>query len=151
MIEIVRGLCAGGYFAYEGEIFQVPSIKLCPVPAQPVPILIGGHSDPALRRAARIGDGWIHAGGDPDELSKALARLAELRREYGRDREPFEIHVISADGYRPDGIARLEEAGVTDVIVGFRNSYAIEPDTQSLEQKLEALRRYADSVIAKVR
>ena len=151
MIEIIRGLCAGGYFAYDGEIFQVPSIKLCPVPEQPVPFLIGGHSEPALRRAARIGDGWIHAGGDPEELAKALSRLAELRREYGRESEPFEIHVISADAYRPDGIERLAEAGVTDVIVGFRNAYAVGQDEQSLDQKFEALRRYADAVIAKVR
>ncbi len=151
MIEIIRGLCAGGYFAFEGEIFQVPSIEICPVPEEPVPILIGGHSEPALRRAARVGDGWIHAGGDPQELSKALDRLAELRREYGREAEPFEIHVISADAYRPYGIAGLADAGVTDEIVGFRNAYAVGPDEQGLDPKLEALRRYADSVIAKVR
>ncbi len=151
MIEIVRGLCAGGYFEYEGEIFQVPSFKICPVPQRPVPILIGGHSDPALRRAARIGDGWIHAGGDAEELDRALARLAELRREFGRESDPFEVHVISADAYRPEGIERLAAAGVTDVIVGFRNAYAVGKDEQSLDQKLTALRSYAESVIAKVR
>ncbi len=151
MIEIIRGLCAGGFFAYEGEIFRVPSIKLCPVPETPVPILIGGHSEAALRRAARTGDGWIHAGGDGDELARALERLAELRREAGREADPFEIHVISADAYHPDGIQRLAEAGVTDVIVGFRNAYAVGPDEQGLEEKRDALRRYADQVIAKVR
>ena len=52
-IEIVRGLGAGGYFEYHGEFYEFPAIKLNPVPSQPVPILIGGHSDANLRRAAR--------------------------------------------------------------------------------------------------
>jgi len=106
MIDIIRGLCAGGYFEYEGEIFQVPSIKICPVPTQPVPIIVGGHSEPAMRRAVRVGDGWIHAGGDGDELHSLLARIGELRREYGRENDPFELHVISMDAYTHDGVRR---------------------------------------------
>jgi hypothetical protein len=53
------------------------------------------------------------------------------------------------DAFRPDGIRRLEDKGVTDVIVGFRNVYATAPDTQSLDDKRDALRRFADQVIAK--
>ena len=56
--------------------------------------------------------------------------------------------MISFDAYTPDGVRRLEDRGVTDAIVGFRNAY--EHDTQTLEQKLDALRRFADQVIAKV-
>jgi probable F420-dependent oxidoreductase len=151
MIEIIRGLCAGGYFAYEGEIFRLPSFKLCPVPSAPVPIVIGGHSDAALRRAARIGDGWIHAGGDAKGLASMLERLRALRIEYGRNREPFEVHVISTAAYTPDGVRRLEDLGVTDVLVGFRNSYTTAQDDETLEQKLAALRRYAEQVIDKSR
>jgi hypothetical protein len=147
----VRGLTKGGYFSYEGEIFQLESVKICPVPTQPIPILIGGHSRPALRRAARVGDGWMHAGGDGGELQRMLDELHELRREYGRDKEPFEVHVISMDAYTPDGIKRLEDMGITDAIVGFRNAYQVEQDTQTLDQKVAALRGYAESVIAKVR
>jgi hypothetical protein len=53
------------------------------------------------------------------------------------------------DAYTVDGIRRLEDKGVTDAIVGFRNAY--ETDTTTLQQKLDALRGYADRVIAKVR
>lgn len=151
MIDVIRGLCGGGYFEYEGEIFQIPSIKICPVPTQPIPILIGGHSEPALRRAARVGDGWIHAGGDAEELEVLLGRLGELRREYGKASDPFELHVISLDAYTPDGVRRLEDMGVSDVLVGFRDSYMKEQDTQNLEQKLAALRQYSDTVISKCR
>jgi probable F420-dependent oxidoreductase len=148
MIEILRGLLAGGFFEFHGKHYDVPSIRINPVPSEPLPILIGGHADAALRRAARVGDGWMHAGGgQAQDLDSALARLAELRREYGREREPFEIHVISLDAYTPDGVRRLEDRGVTDVIVGFRNAY--EQDTMPLQQKIDALERYADQVIAK--
>ena len=148
MIAIIRGLTAGGFFEFRGTYYDVPRIKICPVPTQPIPILIGGHSEPALRRAARLGDGWMHAGSD--DLGQMIAQLNDLRREYGRDRTPFEIHAIALDAYTVDGIHRLEDLGVTDVIVGFRNPYHEAVDSQTLAQKLDLLRRYADEVIAKV-
>jgi probable F420-dependent oxidoreductase len=148
MIEIIRGLSTGEYFEYHGEFYDIESIKLCPVPTEPIPILVGGHADRALRRAARLGDGWMHAGGDAEELKGYLARLAELRQEYGRDKDPYEIHVISMDGFTVDGVKRLEDMGVTDVIVGFRNAY--EADTHTLDQKLAAIDGFANTVIAKV-
>ena len=150
-IDIIRGLSAGGYFGYDGELLSLPRIKLAPVPARPIPILLGGHAEPMLRRAARTGDGWMHGGGDPADLPGLLARLAGLRREEGTADRPFEVHVISMDAYSADGIRRLEEQGVTDVIVGFRWPYTTAPDTQPLADKIGALNAYAENVIAKVR
>ncbi len=145
MIEIIRGLTAGGFYGFQGKHYRFEPIKICPVPTAPIPILIGGHSEPALRRAARIGDGWMHAGSD--DLEAMIRRLTDLRREYGRERQPFEIHAISFDAYTLDGVRRLEDLGVTDAIVGFRNVY--EKDTTTLADKIDALRRFADDVIAK--
>jgi probable F420-dependent oxidoreductase len=147
-IAILRGLAAGGYFEYHGKSFDLPAVQIAPVPTEPIPVLIGGHSDAALRRAARLGDGWMHGGGDPADLPRLLARLGELRAQYP-PRE-FEIHVISADAYTVDGVRRLAEQGVTDVIIGFRWPYATGPDTQPLGEKLDNLRRYAVDVIAKM-
>ena len=156
MIDIVRGLCGGGFFGYDGEIHQLEPVKISPVPSEPLKILVGGHSEPALRRAATRGDGWMHAGGDPVELGRMIDRIRELRIEHGRDDrgedlDPFEIHVISLDGFSVDGVKRLEDQGVTDVIIGFRNAYANEKDTQSLDQKLDPLHAYAENVITKLR
>ena len=148
MIEIVRGLTAGGFFEFHGEFYDIPPISMSPAPTRPIPILIGGHSDAALRRAARQGDGWMHGGGPNDDLDGLLATLRAHRAEYGREKDPFEIHVISLDGFTVDGARRLEDKGVTDTIVGFRNAY--ETDTMTLQQKLDALRAFADKVIAKV-
>ena len=117
------------------------------MPTEPLPILVGGHADAALRRAVRLCDGWMHAGGDGEELDRMLARIDELRAEH--DKKEFEIHVISLDAYTVDGIKRLEDKGVTDVIVGFRLPYQVGPDTEPLQPKIDHLRRYADSVISK--
>jgi probable F420-dependent oxidoreductase len=150
-IDIVRGLTAGGYFSYAGEFYDVPSIKITPVPSEPLPILIGGHSDAALRRAARVGNGWMHAGwGGGEDLGELIRRLHGLREEYGRADGPFTIHAISLDAYSADGIKRMEEAGITDAIVGFRDAYQPGADPETLDQKLSALRRFAESVIQKV-
>ncbi len=147
MIDIIRGLTTPGYFSYDGEIFQLQSVKMSPTPTEPVPILLGGHTEPALKRAAQRGDGWMHAGGDPAELSRCLDRLTELRKEAGRDHLPFEVHVISFDAWSVDGVRRLEDLGVTDAIVGFRDAYQPGPDTQPLQEKIDALDAFAEAVI----
>ncbi|TSE01448.1 TIGR03619 family F420-dependent LLM class oxidoreductase [Skermania sp. ID1734] len=145
-IDIVRGLTSGDYFEFHGEFYDFPPIKMSPAPTEPVPILIGGHSEAALRRAAQRGDGWMHAGGD--DLDKLLVRLAELRKDYGTS-DNFEIHVISLDGFTVDGVKRLEDKGVTDVIVGFRLPYTTEPDTEPLDTKIANLERFAEHVVSK--
>ncbi len=150
-IDVIRGLTAGGFFEYHGKVFDVPSVKMSPAPSAPVPILIGGHGEAALRRAAVMGDGWMHGGGDPADLPGLLARLAELRAEAGREDEPFETHVISLDAFTLDGVRRLEDQGVTDVIVGFRWPYVTGPDTEPLQTKIDSLRRFADTVITKAK
>ena len=147
MVDVLRGLTAGGWFEYHGEIIDVPRLKICPVPSSPSPLLVGGHADVALRRAARSGDGWIHAGGDPAELGNMIKKVHELRAEYGRSAEPFEVHAISLDAFSIDGVRRLEDVGVTDAIVGFRWPYVREQDTETLQTKVDNLRRFADSVI----
>ena len=149
-MAIVQGLSAGGYFEYHGEVYDLPPIKISPTPTEPLPLLVGGHAPAALRRAARS-DGWLHGGGDPEDLPGLLERLHQLREEEGTLDRPFEVHVISLDAYTADGLQRLEEQGVTDVIVGFRWPYAVGPDTEALQPKLDDLRRFADDVISKVR
>lgn len=150
-IEILKGLGAGGYFEYHGEFYDFPAIKICPVPTEPLPILLGGHAEAALRRAARLGDGWMHSGKDHEELPGIIEQIQGYRREYGRENEPFEIHAISLDGFSVDGCHKLEELGVTDVIIGFRDPYQVEQDDQSLQTKIDLLRWFADDVIAKVK
>jgi probable F420-dependent oxidoreductase len=149
-IDIIRGLTSGEYFEYHGEFYDIEALKQCPAPSEPIPILVGGHSDAALRRAVLKGDGWMHAGGDGEELDRLLARLAEIRKAEGDDRDDFEVHVISYDAYTLDGVRQLEDKGVTDAIVGFRVPYIMGPDTEPLQTKIDHLNRYAEDIISKV-
>lgn len=151
MIEIINGLQTGDMYGFDGEFYEIPDIQLCPVPDPRVPILIGGHSAMALERAGRLGDGWMHGGGDAEELARMMTVIDESRQRHGRADLPFEVHAISLDAYTPDGIERLADAGVTDVIVGFRDAYQPGPDTQSLDEKLAAVNWYAEEIIAQVR
>lgn len=148
-IEIIQGLTTGDYFEYHGQFYDIPKTKMSPAPSQPIPILVGGHADAALRRAARL-DGWMHGGGgSPEDLDRLIARVKKYRADEGRT-SPFEIHVISMDAYTVDGIKRLEDQGVTDCIVGFRYPYIAGPDPEPLEKKIRNIERYAEKVMSKV-
>lgn len=149
-IEVFLGLESGEFFEYHGRFYDVPSMKMCPVPERPIPLLIGGHSDAALRRAATKADGWMHAGGPTEQLQAMIGKLQAWRAETGRGHEPFEIHASSPDSRTVDGCRRLEDLGVTDLLVGIRNPYINGPDPQPLSEKLAKLERFAESVISKV-
>ena len=86
-IDIIRGLEGGDYFGYEGDIHHMPANKMCPAPTAPTPILIGGHTDMALKRAARA-DGWMCAGLGTDQLALHITRINELRDAYGTADRP---------------------------------------------------------------
>jgi hypothetical protein len=109
-------------------------------------LLIGGHAEPALKRAARLGDGWMCAGADMEQLQAYIGRINQLRQEYGTQDRPFRVYTTGQDAFTPEGIARLEEIGVTDVVIGFRNVYEMEPD-KSLEEKIQMLNWYAGEFI----
>ena len=145
-IEIFRGLESGSFFGYEGEIHHMPANKMCPVPSRPTPILIGGHAEPALKRAARVGDGWMCAGADMTQLGAYIKRINQLRDEYGTADKPFRIFTTGQDAFTREGIEALENLGVTDVIIGFRNVYEMEPD-RPLDEKIAMLQWYAGEFI----
>lgn len=147
-IDIVRGLCAGGYFSFKGEFFDLPPVKINPLPPCPLPILIGGHSEQALRRAAR-NDGFMYAGGPPGETWQVLERLRAIRAELGVANRPFRIFASGVSEYSPESIARHAEAGVTDMAVVFRNLYATEEDHEPLDRKVDAMKDFADTVIGR--
>ena len=146
-IDILRGLGSGDYFGYEGAIHRMPANKMNPVPTEPLPILIGGHAEPALRRAAR-NDGWMCAGAGLEDLRGHIAKLSQYREEAGTAQRPFRVFTTGQDAFTPEGIQSLEDIGITDVIIGFRNVYAMEPDTD-LDTKIKQLEWYAGEFISK--
>jgi probable F420-dependent oxidoreductase len=149
-IDVVRAVCGGGgprWVSYEGRHTRFDRLMISPAPQQAVPIWVGGHSEPALRRAARLGDGWISVNTTEAECVAAIARLAELRAEAGRGDEPFEVLALCIDVWDADGWHRLEEAGVTEVQV--LPWYLYGGDPEDLDVRLAALARFADEVVAR--
>jgi len=146
-IEILRGLESGKFFSFQGEVHDMPANKMCPVPGAPTPLLIGGHAEPALKRAARMGDGWMCAGADLEQLETYIRRLGQLRDEYGTTHRPFRVFTTGQDAFTREGIQKLESIGVTDVVIGFRNVYELEPD-KPLEEKIAMLQWYAGEFIS---
>ena len=149
-IEVITKLATGQFVEHHGEFYEFPAIKLNP--GATLPILIGGHSERSLERAARFGDGWLPAGMSGEELGAAMARLTELRKRYERDHLPFAVHAIAAEAFSADGVRRLADLGVTHAVGGFSsfNPYGLAADTELLQDKIDALHRYADRVIAQV-
>ncbi len=150
MVEVMRKLWSGDMIEHHGRYYDLKRLLMRPAPSQPVPIYIGGQSEPALRRAARLGDGWIGAAGyAPEEVPAFVARLRELRKHEGRDHLPFELVVPvsappSADLYR-----RLEDQGVT-ATTSWPFTYRAGPRS-TLDQKRRVLEEYAENVLRKMR
>ena len=145
-IDIFRGLETGEFFGFQGEMLQMPANKMNPVTGVPTPLLVGGHADVALRRAARVGDGWMCAGADMQELKAYIARINQLREEYGTDDRPFRVFTTGQNAFTRAGIEELEDIGVTDVVIGFRNVYEMEAD-KPLDEKIAMLNWYAGEFI----
>ena len=149
-ISILRGLMGGEYFGFKGEFYDIPKIKLCPTPSKPVPILIGGHSNLALKRAAKLGDGWISAGLSLEDTKLMIDTINQYRIEFGTIENPnFQYQVMGEAAYSPDGIKQLEELGATEVIVAFRNAYEGGQDNRTLEGMISEIHWYAEEVINK--
>jgi probable F420-dependent oxidoreductase len=129
-IEVIRRLWTEpGDIEHHGEFFDFPAVRFQPKPVQKpvIPIEVGGTSKPALRRAGRLGDGWIEmATPDLDTLRSMLAVINGERKEAGRDHLPFEVS-WSIAAPTLDDVQRAAAAGVTRIITGPRTQ-RITPD-----------------------
>jgi alkanesulfonate monooxygenase SsuD/methylene tetrahydromethanopterin reductase-like flavin-dependent oxidoreductase (luciferase family) len=84
-LAVLRPLLAGEEVTLDGGFFRLDRVRLQPAPAPPVPIVIGGRSDAALRRVARYGDGWLGLWVSPARYASATALIAKYAADAGRD------------------------------------------------------------------
>jgi probable F420-dependent oxidoreductase len=149
MIGVLRALWEGGAVEHHGRFFHLPRLSMSPAPGEPIPIWVGGLAPAALRRAARLGDGWIGTGQTPEEAANLLGELRRLRTEAGRAAEPFETIVPLAVPPDPDVLRRLEDEHGMTATTAWPFTYTVGPRS-TLEAKRACLHRFADEVIAKV-
>lgn len=151
MIPALRALWGGGWVEYHGTHYDMPPMQVNPPPSRPVPILVGGDSAPALRRAGTLGDGWSVARVEPEDAARAtLERVQAAVKRAGRELDGFRIFLTVAAPPSPDLIRRFEDAGVTDwlcapwmVAAPGDGSYR-----SPLEEKIAAIERFAEDVVA---
>src|SRR5258708_27916696 len=91
MIEALRERGKGGWVEWHDTCYEIPSLMMAPHPESRVPSCCGGHSDAAIKRAARYCDGWIGRAYAWDEAARYVTKLKQRLAEYGREAEPFEI------------------------------------------------------------
>lgn len=142
-LDLVDRLWSDDWVESDGPLYPTPRLTMRPRPEQRVPILVGGMSEVALRRAARH-DGWIGDVCSTEEAVGYAKRLRELRAELGRDGDPTVVVALN-DALTRDDFARAETGGITDVMTmpwlyyhGF---------DATLEQKIDGMHRFAEDVL----
>lgn len=110
-LEVLGALLRGEAVDHPGPLLPTRSPALEPVPAVPPPLVVGGRSDAALRRAARVGDGWMGVWMSPRRAAAVRERLGELAAEHGRP-VPTMLMMVFVHVTTPgaDPVAAREEA-----------------------------------------
>lgn len=148
-VEVLRKLLSGDVVEHAGPHYAFPRMAMRPAPKKPVPIWMGGQNPAALRRAGRYADGWSGSGQRHADAVEVLETIARHRREAGRSDLPFDAIVPFLEAPTADQRSELIELGMTGT-VSYPFPYTIGPSS-TLEEKLDYLRRYGDTVIAKER
>ncbi|GAA0384045.1 LLM class F420-dependent oxidoreductase [Acrocarpospora corrugata] len=152
MIPVLRDLWGGGRVEHHGRFYDFAPLSIAPTPAAPIPVYIGGDSDAALRRAARLGDGWVgNRIYTEAQLDEVLGRLSGYLKEESRG--PIEI--VAPLAVMPDASVyrRFADKGVTGTFtapwwLATPEEKALHGD--GLELKLATMERFAEEIIAKM-
>jgi probable F420-dependent oxidoreductase len=144
MLEIISLLHEGRDVEYHGEHYDFSACRMQPIPSRPVPVMVGGHSDVALRRAARA-DGWLGVDYEFDELAAIIHKLQGYRRARGTQDEPFEIFAVLKQFPDLDTLRRMSDLGVT-MTQDYAWFYKGEP-TSSPAHKRATMERFAHETI----
>jgi probable F420-dependent oxidoreductase len=120
-IAVMRALWAGGKTTFDGDFFQFQDCISRPAPVDgTIPVVVGGHSKTAARRAGRLGDGFFPGSASTTEIAELITLVRQTAEEHGRD--PDAIEMIAGAGAPPgpkldERVERLAEIGVTHAIV----------------------------------
>ena len=117
-LELIKKLWTEPVASFTGEHFDLPACRMDPKPVQKpsIPIIVGGHGRPSLRRAARFGSGWYAFGVTPEILKKTLSGLDAALANEGRSRNGFEIIVTPPYNVSEDMLSEFQDLGVDRVL-----------------------------------
>ena len=92
-LHILRALSQGNPVSFDGEFFSLHDALIIPAPSPTIPLIVGGRSDAAVRRAGRFGDGWLGIWVSPRRFSSVVDQVAEHAGHAGRDPSSFEYAI----------------------------------------------------------
>lgn len=145
-VDVLRRLWTAPLLTYKGRWHEIPDAGVNPLPVQqPIPIWFGGQADPVLRRAARLGDGWLPNARTVTQARPMLDKLVQYLEQEGRDPASFglEPRLNYGDGDPQVWTSTLEawrHAGATHL--SLNTMYA----GFDMSQHLDALRRFAGEI-----
>jgi probable F420-dependent oxidoreductase len=117
-LEIARRLWSESVVEHHGEFYDFEPVSFEPKPVQvPLPIHVGGESDPALRRVARFGSGWLATEHTPDTFAEPYERLLKALADVGRSVDEVEITVCRPPDSKDDVTRWEEEYGVKRIVL----------------------------------
>ena len=142
-IQALRSLWSPRAEPFRGRFYRWEAVESNPRPVRPegIPIVVGGHSAPAARRAARLGDGFFPARGGPEELARLFGVVREECERIGRD--PAEVELICGGRVRtPEDLEPYAALGVSRLVVS--------PPAQDVDGLRRGLERFARDVVEQV-
>lgn len=112
MIPLIRRLWTAEAITHEGRYYSMEDVRIHPAPARPggPPIVVAGRQEPAMRRAARLGDGWFPYLYSPRRYAASVETVKEAAAKAGRDMAGFGWFVWVFVNVNTDGDAAREEA-----------------------------------------
>ncbi len=145
MIDVLRRLWSDDVVEEHGSHFDFGPVTFEPKPRRgQIPIEVGGATTRALRRAGRLGDGWVEVGcATLDDVREKLDVVLAARRDSGRDGDAFEVTLSGRFGHHLDDVRRAADAGATRIIASPPLTTRMSPDVV-----VDFTKRYADEVIA---
>jgi probable F420-dependent oxidoreductase len=141
-IEVLRAALQGGEVKHEGRHFSISGVQVTKRDTE-IPLMLGGNTDRALRRATQLGDGWFSSGTPP--LEEAVRLRDELRRrraESEQAEEPFRL-VFRVAGADPATVQRYADEGFEEVLIWADQVW---PQAVSVPDKRAALRATAEAL-----
>jgi len=136
-IAVMKALWTEGTSEFHGELYDLPPCSMYPKPVQAPhpPIHVGGESDAAMRRVARLGQGWLSFNRLPGDLAEPLGRLDAILGEHDRRRDDVVVTVCPYfNPVTPEMVEQYAEAGVDRLIV-----LCLAFDLDTLQSQLDGL------------
>lgn len=151
-IRLLRRLWTEDIVASDSEIYPFESVIVRPRPVQQPhpPILVGGHSPAAIRRAARLGDGWIPVAPELEELARMLEMLDRALDAEGRNRADFVVEARAPILPTNEMLSQYEELGLDGVRIHGSDLAGLPLHDCSVDNVVTGLKRWSDSVLQRL-